>query len=166
MTSLRARAFVKSGLRTPLELARAGEQAVTQILVRTALYLALVLPPIISSALFSICFVPHSSLKVDGMPFFEQAPLLLATKKTRRKSVDTVASAGTEKMMNITSLPLSGRAANDGDNMMHDATEEKVREPNVELDSSERSKVPAAECDRRVEACRSLARKIIRRCLD
>jgi hypothetical protein len=99
------------------------------------------------------------------MPFFEQAPLLLATKKTERKSVDKVASAGTEIMKNKTSLPLSGKVKNDGNNMIHDATE-KVRESTVELDSSGRSKVPAAECDRRVEACRSLARKIIRRCLD
>ena len=38
MTSLRARTFVKSGIRTPVDIAKAGEQTITQILVRTILY--------------------------------------------------------------------------------------------------------------------------------
>jgi hypothetical protein len=97
------------------------------------------------------------------MPFFEQAPLLLTTKKTERKYLDKASSAGTVKITKMASLPLSEKVANDGNNKTQGATEEKKREPNTELDSSGRSKVPAAECDRRVEACRSLARKIIRR---
>ena len=34
MTSLRARAFLKCGIKDPLEIAKAGEHVVTQILVR------------------------------------------------------------------------------------------------------------------------------------
>ena len=94
------------------------------------------------------------------MPFFEQAPLLLATKKTEKKSVDTV------KITKIASLPLSDQVANNGNEVLDGVKKVADQEPNVELDSSGRSRVPAAECDRRVEACRSLARKIIRRYLD
>lgn len=100
------------------------------------------------------------------MPFFERAPLLLATKKVENKSVGKTVTAGSVKITKTTLLPLSEQVANDGNNVMQDVTQEDDQEPNMELDSSGRSKVPAAECDRRVEACRFLARKIIRRYLD
>ena len=90
------------------------------------------------------------------MPFFEQAPLLLATKKINVKSIGRVDTSGSVK---VTEIDLDSSA----EKTTTDIRAEKDQEPIVELDSSGRTKVPAAECDRRVEACRSLARKIIKR---
>jgi hypothetical protein len=120
MTSLRARALVKSGIKTPVDLVQAGEVVITQILM-------------------------------DGMPFHDDAPMQVNRTNVnskqdeinRRKEADVIkGKEGDVIEVNKDGQPVALPA-------------HKLVSPLDGIDNADRS--------RRVEACRVLAARIIKR---